>query len=243
MVSVAVFDFDDTLSDRRAAGGKDKWRSTFWNHKFSRSCAMLRALHARGYRIIVCTNESTDHLKNPAPLTEQLTPKCVRTPAGEILDGHARICDELADGEHVIVDVGDGTPLSLVESRPFGEVLYQPEVNPEHEEVIEWEQHAENKRQSMRYSRIKVAARLSFDEWRARNTKTSEEELWEKFMAIWDAIPRSRRSSRAPRRFRGSRRRESEFVRGTDREPLTVLTVLTISLAKHQATYPHGQPY
>ena len=102
-----------------------------------------------------------------SPFSEELTPKCVRTPAGEILDGHARICDELADGEHVIVDVGDGTPLSLVESRPFGEVLYQPEVNPEHEEVIEWEQHAENKRQSMRYSRIKVAARLSFDEWRA----------------------------------------------------------------------------
>ena len=123
-----------------------------------------------------------------SPFSEELTPKCVRTPGGEILDGHARICDELADGEHVIVDVGDGTPLSLVESRPFGEVLYQPEVNPEHEEVIEWEQHAENKRQSMRYSRIKVAARLSFDEWRARNTKTSEEELWEKFMAIWDAM-------------------------------------------------------
>jgi len=39
---------------------------------------MLRQLHARGYIILVCTNESVDHLKNPQPLQDQLTPKCTR---------------------------------------------------------------------------------------------------------------------------------------------------------------------
>lgn len=75
---IAGFDFDDTLSERKAADGKDKWRSTFWNHRFARSPAMLRALHARGFAIVVCTNESVGHLKNVQPLQSQLAPKCTR---------------------------------------------------------------------------------------------------------------------------------------------------------------------
>ena len=39
---------------------------------------MLRALHSRGYTIVVCTNESVDHLKNSAPLAETLRVKCGR---------------------------------------------------------------------------------------------------------------------------------------------------------------------
>jgi len=54
---LAGFDFDDTLSERKAAGGKDKWRSSFWNHRFGSSPAMLRALHARGYRRLVLAGE------------------------------------------------------------------------------------------------------------------------------------------------------------------------------------------
>ena len=75
---IAGFDFDDTLSERKAAGGKDKWKSTFWNHRFASAPAMLRALHARGFQIVVCTNESVAHLKNAQPLQAQLTPKLER---------------------------------------------------------------------------------------------------------------------------------------------------------------------
>lgn len=75
---LAGFDFDDTLSERKAAGGKDKWRSSFWNHRFGSSPAMLRALHARGYRLLVLTNESVAHLKNADPLRAQITPKLER---------------------------------------------------------------------------------------------------------------------------------------------------------------------
>ena len=111
---IAGFDFDDTLSERKAAGGKDKWKSaraharqtacqhayclscaakpvrrpclpgtgSFWNHKFGSSqAAMLRALASRGYTLVVCTNESIDHLKNAQPLHDQLTPKLTRVAA------------------------------------------------------------------------------------------------------------------------------------------------------------------
>lgn len=42
---------------------------------------MLRALASRGFSLVVCTNESVDHLKNPAPLLDQLTPKLARLSA------------------------------------------------------------------------------------------------------------------------------------------------------------------
>ena len=75
---IAGFDFDGTLSDRRAVGGLSKWRSNYWNHLFPKSAQMIRALAANGYAIVVLTNESVDRLKNPKPIEDQLRPKCER---------------------------------------------------------------------------------------------------------------------------------------------------------------------
>lgn len=50
----------------------------------------------------------------------ELTPKGVVSESLEYICKTGRICDELKDGDHVWIDVGDGTPLSRVNSRPFG---------------------------------------------------------------------------------------------------------------------------
>ena len=59
---IAGFDFDNTLSDRRAANGQNMWKSTYWDHLFPSSPAMLRELCAKGYALVVMTNESVVRL-------------------------------------------------------------------------------------------------------------------------------------------------------------------------------------
>jgi len=75
---IAGFDFDGTLSNRRASNGVNKWRSTYWDHLFASSRNMVRALAAKGFAIVVLTNESVDRYKNSKPMEEQLGPKCQR---------------------------------------------------------------------------------------------------------------------------------------------------------------------
>lgn len=56
----------------------------------------------------------------------ELTPKGILTQDQQWLDNRARIRDEIADGEHVWVDVGDGMPISDVTSRSFGQHTFEP---------------------------------------------------------------------------------------------------------------------
>ncbi len=58
------------------------------------------------------------------PYSEELTPKGVLSEDGAWFETTSRIKDELKDGDHVWIDVGDGVPLSVVSSRVFQHPKY-----------------------------------------------------------------------------------------------------------------------
>ena len=49
----------------------------------------------------------------------------------------AHVCDELNDGDHVWIDVGDGTPISRVMSRSFPDrMLFEPAPDQDFQEKL-----------------------------------------------------------------------------------------------------------
>jgi len=131
--------------------------------------------------------------------SEELTPKAVLDTQLLQIDNKARIKDELQDGAHVWVDVGDGVPISEVNSRPFE---LQPETGDEvADQEVSWELDPEDKRLVMRYQRSTSKAHLSFEQWRMTSQKQflddyqdpsaddqAENPLYETFKTCWKQI-------------------------------------------------------
>jgi len=112
----------------------------------------------------------TDMASYGNTFSAELTPKRILSESLECISSTGRIRDELKNGEHVWVDVGDDVAISRVRSRPFTseKILDGDEV----EEAIEWVQSPDRRdaRRVMRYSRtscVSRQSRLSFAEWRA----------------------------------------------------------------------------
>jgi len=129
--------------------------------------------------------------------SEELTPKGVLSANLEWIDNRALIKDELANDDHVWVDVGDGMPISDVQSRPFNVHQYEPDTNVKEE--ITWEVDPEDNRRVMRYHRSFKQAQDSFESWRNKGSFTnlvqglgrSEAEgdlMWRAFQDMWNTI-------------------------------------------------------
>ena len=145
-----------------------------------------------------------------SPYSQELTAKAVIAANGEHLERTARICNELQDGDHVWIDVGDGVPLSHVRSRSFPDRhLLEPGADAEYQEHIGWEPSPADMlddevigvdpRQSMRYVRTVLAKQPSIDEWQAQQQPATagsgeeaaaakEESQRELFNATWGKI-------------------------------------------------------
>ena len=121
------------------------------------------------------------------PYSEELTPRGVLAEDGSWIDTTARIADELQDGDHVWVDVGDGKPLSEVLSRTFAAPKYQP-AQEDAEEEIEWEEDPEIHHKRMSYVRVGLNREKStFTQWKAE-VESREEDLWGTFVSNWEQI-------------------------------------------------------
>ena len=112
-----------------------------------------------------------DHNSYSRRFSEELTPKGVLTSDLEWLDNHSTIRNELADGDHVWVDVGDGIPISEVQSRASIVRVFKQEHDGV-EQDIAWDVDEEDKRRVMRYSRTERKQRMTFDMWRSESMFT-----------------------------------------------------------------------
>ena len=129
----------------------------------------------------------TDPDSYTRPYSEELTPRGVLAEDGSWIDTTARIADELQDGDHVWVDVGDGKPLSEVLSRTFAAPKYQP-AQEDAEEEIEWEEDPEDHHKRMSYHRVGLnRERSTFLQWKAQ-VESREEDLWGTFVSNWEQI-------------------------------------------------------
>lgn len=125
-----------------------------------------------------------------------MTPKGILADDGAQLHRTARICDELNDGEHVWIDVGDAAPLSEVQSRAFPDRrLFEPAGDDEYQEQIGWRASAPDMlddevigidpRHTMSYVRTVLAKQPTFKEWKENQPDAGAEGLFDEFTEAW----------------------------------------------------------
>ena len=120
---------------------------------------------------------------------------------GTILSHSARIRDELADGVHVWIDVGDGTPMSQVRSRTFPDRQLLEPLGHEHvQEHVYWGRTEPDQlddeiigidpRITMTYVRTVIAKQPTFREWQKLQPASaqSSEGLFESFDIAWQRV-------------------------------------------------------
>ena len=133
--------------------------------------------------------------------SHEMTAKAVVAEDGAQLHRTARVCDELDDGAHVWVDVGDGAMISHVQSRPFPDRrLFEPGGDDEYQEQIGWEDTEPDKlddevigidpRLTMQYNRTMLAKQPAFKEWQKLQpaSSSSQEGLFDEFTAAWQKV-------------------------------------------------------
>ena len=147
----------------------------------------------------------TRYLSQPAAYTtnfsHEMTPKAVLAEDGAQLERTARVCDELADGAHVWIDVGDGALLSHVASRPFPDrQIFEPAGDDEFSEQIVWNESQPDMlddeiigidpRLTMSYARTTIAKQPTFQEWQKVQpaSSSSQEGLFEEFSLLWQQV-------------------------------------------------------
>ena len=136
-----------------------------------------------------------------SPYSEELTCKAIIADDGAHLELSARVRDELEDGAHVWIDVGDGAPLSRVHSRSLPERgIFEPPGSCGYQEQIGWEATPADifdeevvgidPRQTMRYMRTVIADQPSFKEWQMRQaaSSSSQDGLFEIFNRTWQQV-------------------------------------------------------
>ncbi len=141
-------------------------------------------------------------LSYSSQFSSELTPKRMLSSDGSILKPTHRICDELADGDHVWLDVGDGAQPSSVSSRSFPErQLFDVEAGGDCQEHIAWgelrpeelddELQEPDHRPAMRYTRTVVASQPPFKEWQASRPPaqaSSDTGQYQVFQAAWKPL-------------------------------------------------------
>ena len=133
--------------------------------------------------------------------SHEMTAKAVIAEDGAQLHRTARVCDELEDGAHVWIDVGDGGLMSHVQSRPFPDRrLFEPGGDDECQEQIGWTETEPDKlddevigidpRLTMQYNRSMLAKQPTFKEWQKIQpaSSSSQEGLFDEFTASWQKV-------------------------------------------------------
>lgn len=136
-----------------------------------------------------------------AAFSRELTPKAVIAEDGAQLPRAAHVCDELNDGDHVWIDVGDGTPISRVMSRSFPDrMLFEPAPDQDFQEKLGWGATAPDllddevigidPRQTMSYERTVAQKKDTFKEWHDALPAAvqSQEGLFDEFAATWQRV-------------------------------------------------------
>lgn len=123
----------------------------------------------------------------------EMTPKAVIVEDGSVLERTTRVCDELSDGDHVWIDVGDGAPLSRVQSRAFPDRrLFEPSADDDFQEKIGWratdpdmldeEVIGIDPRHTMNYQRTVLKKQPTYKEWQGVQPATGQEGLFDEYM-------------------------------------------------------------
>ena len=133
------------------------------------------------------------------PFSHEMTPKGVLAEDGAQLHRTSRVCDELSNGDHVWIDVGDGAPISHVQSRAFPDRrLFEPAGDDEYQEQIGWratepdmldeEVIGIDSRHSMTYVRTVLAKQPTFKEWKENLPGSGPEGLFDEFTETWGKV-------------------------------------------------------
>jgi hypothetical protein len=133
--------------------------------------------------------------------SHEMTAKAVIADDGAQLARTSRVCDELEDGDHVWIDVGDGALPSRVMSRSFPDRrLFEPNGEEDFHEQIGWrdtepdliddEVVGVDPRLTMSYSRTVLTRQPTFKEWQAGlpASSTSQEGLFDEFTMAWHQV-------------------------------------------------------
>jgi len=135
-----------------------------------------------------------------AAFSLELTPKAIIAEDGAQLLRTSRVVDELKDGEHVWIDVGDGESISHVRSRAFPDRrLFEPAAEEEYQEAIGWrstepdmlddEVVGIDPRHTMSYSRTVLAKQPTFKQWKEQSPEgQGAEGLFDEFTESWTKV-------------------------------------------------------
>ena len=132
--------------------------------------------------------------------SHEMTAKAVLAEDGAQLVSTARVADELEDGDHVWIHVGDGSVISRVQSRSFPDRgLFEP-PGDEFQEQIGWRESEPDKlddevvgidaRLTMHYGRTMMAKASSFKDWQKEQpaSSSSQEGIFEEFTFLWQQV-------------------------------------------------------
>lgn len=132
--------------------------------------------------------------------SHEMTAKAILAEDGAQLVSEARVADELDDGDHVWVHVGDGSPISQVQSRSFPDRgLFEP-GGDEFQEQIGWRESEPDRlddevvgldaRLTMHYGRTMMAKASSFKAWQKEqpSSSSSQEGIFEEFTTLWQQV-------------------------------------------------------